>query len=81
MMVKKIVYQCISGIVNSNGCVSQIILESPLDEWHVSYQQDLFTTPTYLCKDEHTYKTLCMFFFGKAKECTKLMSTLINEDK
>ena len=61
--------------------VHQIVLESPIDGWQVSYQQELFTTTTYLCKDEHTYKTLCMFCFGKAKECTKFMSTVINEDK
>ena len=61
--------------------VCQIVLESPIDGWQVSYQQELFTTATYLCKDEHTYKTLCMFCFGKAKECTKFTSTVINEDK
>ena len=59
--------------------VRQIVLESPIKGWQVSYQQELFTTATFLCKDEHTYKTLCMFCFGKAKDCTKFTSSEINE--
>ena len=60
--------------------VCQIVLESPIKGWQVSYHEELFTTATYLCKDEHTYKTLCMFCFGKAKDFTKFTSTSINED-
>ena len=59
--------------------VHQIVLESPIEGWQVSYQKELFTTATFLCKDEHTYKTLCMFSFGKAKDCTKFTSSVINE--
>ena len=60
--------------------VRQIVLESPIEGWQVSYHEKLFTTATYLCKDERAYKTLCMFCFGKAKLCTKSTSTVINED-
>ena len=40
--------------------VCQIVLESPIEGWIVPeyYQQELFTTATFLCKDENTYKTL-----------------------
>ena len=38
--------------------VRRIVLESPIKGWQVSYHEELFTTATYLCKDEHTYKTL-----------------------
>ena len=47
--------------------VRQIVLESPIEGWEVSYQQELFTTATFLCKDEHTYKTLCMFCLEKLR--------------
>ena len=60
--------------------VHQIVLESPIEGWQVSYQQELFTTATFICKDEETYKTLCMFCFQKAKDCTKFTTTVINED-
>ena len=59
--------------------VRRIVLESPIEGWQVSYQQELFTTATFLCKDENTYKTLCMFCFGKANDCTKFTSSVINE--
>ena len=59
--------------------IHQIVLESPIKGWQVSYQQELFTTATFLCKNEHTYKTLCMFCFGKAKDCTKFRSSVIKE--
>ena len=35
--------------------VHQIVLESHIDGWQVSYQQELCNTATYLYKDEHTY--------------------------
>jgi hypothetical protein len=60
--------------------VCQIVLESPIKGWQVSSHEELFTTATYLCKEECTYKTLCMCCFGKAKDCTKFTSTVINED-
>ena len=60
--------------------VRRIVLESPIEGWQVSYHKELFTTVMYLCKDEHTYKTLCMFCFGKAKECTKFTGSVINEE-
>jgi len=59
--------------------VHQIVLESYIKGWQVSYQQELFTTATFLCKDENTYKTLCMFCFGKANDCTKFTSSVINK--
>ncbi len=59
--------------------VCQIVLESPIKRWQVSYQQELFTTATLLCKDENTYKTLSMFCFGKANDCTKFTSSVIND--
>ena len=60
--------------------VHRIVLKSPIEGWQVSNHEELFTTATYLCKDEHTYKTLCMFCFEKAKECTKFTSSVINEE-
>jgi hypothetical protein len=60
--------------------IRQIILESPIEGWQVSYHEELFTTAGYLYKDERTYKTLCIFCFVKAKDCTKFTSTVLNED-
>jgi hypothetical protein len=57
--------------------VRQIVLESPIEGWQVSYHEELLTTATFLCQDESTYKTLSMFCFGKTNECTKFTSSII----
>ena len=61
--------------------VRQFILQSPTDGWQITYQQELFTTATFLCEDEHTYKSLWMFCFSKVKECTKFSSNVITFNK
>ena len=57
--------------------VRQIVLESPIEGWQVSYHEELLTTATFLCEDELTYKILSMFCFGKTNECTKFTSSII----
>ena len=60
--------------------VRQIILESPIERWQISYHEELFTTATFLCKDEATYKTLSMFYFGKTNEGTKFTTSVMEHD-
>ncbi len=61
--------------------VHQIILQSPIDGWQITYQRELFTTATFLYEDECTYKSLLMFCFSKMKECIKLNSNVFTQDK
>ena len=61
--------------------VRQIILQSPIDGWQITHQQELFTAATFLCEDEHTYKSLLIFCFSKVKESTKFSSNVIMQDK
>ena len=57
--------------------VCQIVLDSPMEGWQVSYHEDLLTTATFICKDESSYKIMSMFCFGKTQECTKFTSSVI----
>ena len=59
--------------------VCQIFPESSIEGWQVSYQQELFTTATFLCKEDLNNKTLYLFCFGKARDCTKFTSSVIHE--
>ena len=61
--------------------VRQVILQSPIDGWQITYQQELFTTTTFFCENECTYKSLLMFCFSKVKKCTKFRSNVITQDK
>jgi hypothetical protein len=57
--------------------VRQIVLDSPIEGWQVSYHEDLLTTATFTCEDESSYKIMSMFCFGKSQECTKFTSSII----